>query len=100
MLPLVAALLSFSLNGRMPVAGPLPRDAFGTRQEVASGWDDLTPLERERARQNYRRYESLPPEKRRNIDQLYEKWLKLPPSDRERFRKKHDEYRHRGLVED
>jgi hypothetical protein len=100
MLSLAVALLSFSLNARTPAAGPSPSDALPARRQVASGWDDLTPIERERARQNYQRYQSLPPEKRRDIDQRYEKWMKLPPGDRERFRKKHDEYRDRGLVED
>jgi Protein of unknown function (DUF3106) len=100
MFPLAAALLSFSLHGRMPAAGPLPHHRPPGSQQVASGWDDLTPVEKERARQNYKAYQKLPPEKRHDIDQLYEKWRKLLPSDRERFRKKHNEYRGRGLIDD
>ena len=56
--------------------------------------------QRDRALKNYQHYMELPPQKRRDIDQHYEKWKKLPRSDQDRFRKKHDEYRGKGLVGD
>lgn len=65
-----------------------------------AGWDDLTPGQKDRALHNYRNYMALPPEKKRDIDQRYERWKNLPSNDRDRYRRKHDEYRGRGLVDD
>ncbi len=97
MISLASVVLSVALQGSMHA--PRRTDA-PVRQEVAEGWDDLSPGQRDRALRNYQHYRELPAEKRRDIDQHYEKWKKLPRSDQDRFRKKHDEYRGMGLVGD
>lgn len=81
--------------------------SFGTRSvvpspsvRIAEGWEDLSPGQRDRAMRNYRNYMELPAEKRRDVDQRYEKWKKLPRNDQDRFRRKHDQYRGMGLVDD
>jgi uncharacterized protein DUF3106 len=100
MLSLAAAVLSFTLQGAGPVL-QLAHASTVDRQQLADGWDDLSPGQRDRALKNYQRYMELPPQKRHDIDQRYEKWKKLPPNDQDRLRKKHDEYRRgMGFVED
>jgi hypothetical protein len=95
---LAAALLSVALQSPAPppeaVRPPSPLVQF------AKSWDDLNPTERERALRNYQNYMALPQEKRHDIDRRYEKWKSLPPSDQDRYRRKHDQYHIRGLVDD
>jgi hypothetical protein len=96
---LAAAVLAFALQG----AGTVPRHVHAStvdRPQLAESWDDLSAGQRDRALKNYQHYMELAPQKRRDIDQHYEKWKTLPRSDQDRFRKKHDEYRGRGLVGD
>jgi hypothetical protein len=96
---LAAAVLAFALQGPATV----PRHVHAStvdRPQLAESWDDLSAGQRDRALKNYQHYMELPPQKRRDIDQHYEKWKTLPRSDQDRFRKKHDEYRGRGLVGD
>jgi uncharacterized protein DUF3106 len=93
-----AAVLALALQGpSLPAEHPRP--ASDLIKQVA-GWDDLNSGQRDRALRNYKNYMALPQEKRRDIDQRYEKWKRLPPSDQDRFRRKHDEYHGRGLVDD
>lgn len=94
---LAVTVLSLSLRG--PVA-PTAQPSRPALEELAAGWDDLTPAQQDRARQNYDHYRDLPAEKRNDIDQRYEKWKKLPRSDQDHFREKHDQYRGLGLVGD
>lgn len=95
---LAAAILSLSLQGPAGVSAAVAREPAPAWQQIAEGWDELSPPQRDRAMRNYRQYMELPPEKRQNIDQRYEKWKKLPRNDQERFRKKHDQFRGLGLV--
>jgi hypothetical protein len=92
-----AALLAATLQTPLPPASFTERP---TRPQLAESWDDLSPSQRDRALRNYQSYQELPPDKKRDIDRHYEKWKKLPRSDQERFRKKHDEYRGMGIVDD
>ena len=101
MLPVAAAVLSFALQGPGPVSRYVHDASRWERPQMAEGWDDLSPGQRDRALKNYQRYMELPPQKRHDIDQRYEKWKKLPPSDQDRLRKKHDDYRRgMGFVDD
>jgi hypothetical protein len=97
-LSLAAALLSFSLHTPPTVVQP-PLSLPAGWHEVA-GWDELTPGQKDRALHNYQNYMALPPDKKHDIDQRYERWKNLPNNDRDRYRKKHDEYRGRGLVDE
>ena len=97
MLSLAAAVLTLSLH-----VPPMARaEALRPRlQQIAEHWDELSDSQRNRALRNYRQYNQLPADKKRNIDKHYEKWKKMPRSDQDRYRRKHDEYRSRGLVDD
>lgn len=96
---LAATAFAFALQAAAPPrsrhAAPAPH-----RQQLAEGWDDLSPAQRDRALRNYQNYMQLPAEKRRDVDQRYEKWKRLPRNDQDRFRRKHDQYRGMGLVDD
>lgn len=96
---LAAAAFGFALQARVPDrshhAAPPPN-----RQQLAESWDDLSPAQRDRALRNYQNYMQLPTEKRRDVDQRYEKWKRLPRNAQDRFRRKHDQYRGMGLVDD
>lgn len=98
-MPVAAAILVLSLQGPIVVPRVDVRDT-SRRFQVAESWDDLSQGQRDRALHNYRQYMELPDDKRRSIDQRYEKWKKMPGTDRDRFRKKHDEYRGLGLVDE
>lgn len=99
MLSLAAAAVALVLQAPVPT-GTRGEAPVSVLQQIADGWDDLTPKQRDRAMRNYRSYMDLPAEKRRDVDQRYEKWKKLPRDDRDRFRKKHERYRGRGLDDD
>ena len=100
MVSLAAAVLSATLQGPAALPGHFHVSTVGHPQ-LAEGWDDLSPGQRDRALKNYEHYMELPPQKKHDIDQRYEKWKKLPPSDQDRLRKKHDAYRRgMGFVED
>jgi hypothetical protein len=92
-----AALLVAALHTSLPPGNLAVRPG---RLQLAESWDDLSPSQRERALRNYQSYQELSPDKKRDIDRHYEKWKTLPRSDQERYRRKHDEYRGRGLVGD
>jgi len=94
---IAAALLAATLQTPLPPPSFIERPA---RPQLAESWDDLSPSQRERALRNYQSYQELPPDKKRDIDRHYEKWKNLPRSDQDRYRKKHDEYRGKGLVGD
>jgi Protein of unknown function (DUF3106) len=94
---IAAALLAVAFQTPVPPANFTERP---TRPQLAESWDDLSPSQRERALRNYQSYQELPPDKKHDIDRHYEKWKNLPRSDQERYRKKHDEYRGKGLVDD
>jgi hypothetical protein len=99
MLTLATAVLCLSLQGPGLVQAQgrvLPRQ----RLQIAESWDDLSPVQRDRALRNYQHYSELPAEKKRDMDQRYEKWKKMPRNDQEHLRRKHDEYRGMGLVDD
>lgn len=99
MISLAAAAFAFALQS--PVAPParaVPPAPF--LQRLADGWEDLSPSQRDRALRNYRNYMDLPVEKRHDVDERFEKWKRMPRNDRDRFRRKHDQYRGMGLLDD
>ena len=90
MMILAATALSVWLQAAPPSTSQ-PRAARWF--QIASGWDDLSPTQRDRALHNYQSYLAMPPDKRKDIDKHYEKWKQLPPSDQDRYRQKHQQYR-------
>jgi len=56
-------------------------------------WYELSPRERSRALENYRRFQKLPPEKRRSLEDQYNRWQRLPSEEKDRLRRNYERYR-------
>jgi len=56
-------------------------------------WQELSPRERARALENYRRFQKLPPERQRSIEERYQHWTELPDEEKERVRRNYDRFR-------
>lgn len=62
-------------------------------QQIAQSWQDLSPQERARALENYRRFQKLPEERRHNLEEQYHRWTELPDTEKERVRRNYDRFR-------
>jgi hypothetical protein len=62
-------------------------------QRLAQNWDELSPRERARALENYKRFQKLPPERRQNLEEKYNQWMQLPNEEKSRIQKNYDRYR-------
>ncbi len=51
-------------------------------------WKDLTPEQRERIRERYRRFQELPPDQQERIRERHEWFKSLPPGERLELREK------------
>lgn len=60
---------------------------------IAQNWDELSPRERDRALDNYRRFKRLPPKKQQGLEDQYNRWRQLPNEERDRIRRNYDRYR-------
>ncbi|HEV8714616.1 MAG TPA: DUF3106 domain-containing protein [Candidatus Binatia bacterium] len=67
--------------------------ASALREAINQSWYELSPQERSRALENYRRFQKLPPEKQRSIEERYNRWQQLPSDEQERIRRNYDRYR-------
>ena len=63
------------------------------RRAIDQNWYELSPQERSRALENYRRFQKLPPEKQRSLEEQYHRWQELPSDEQERIRRNYDRYR-------
>jgi hypothetical protein len=87
---LVSGALTLWPSHEMPVAQLLPQDS---PLQLAKRWDELSPRERSRALDNYRRFQKLPPEKKRDLEDRYHRWQELPSDEQERIRQNYRRYR-------
>jgi DNA replication protein DnaC len=62
-------------------------------QRIAQSWDELSPRERARALENYKRFKKLPPERRQNMEEKYNRWMQLPEEEKNRIQKNYNRYR-------
>lgn len=62
-------------------------------QKIAQSWDELSPRERARALENYKRFKKLPPERRQNLEEKYNQWMQLPDEEKNRIQKNYNRYR-------
>lgn len=60
---------------------------------IAQNWYELSPQERSRALENYKRFQKLPPEKQRSLEDQYNRWQQLPSEEQERLRRNYNRYR-------
>jgi hypothetical protein len=61
--------------------------------KTAQNWDELSPRERNRALENYKRYKKLRPERRQNLEEQYNRWQELPNEEKDRIQRNYDRYR-------
>jgi hypothetical protein len=66
---------------------------------VERGWDDLSPTERERALNNFKRFQQLPGDRKRDLQNAYDRWQKLPGSERQRIQENYKRYREMNSEE-
>ena len=57
------------------------------------GGKDLSPDERNRAIQNYQRYQQMPERKRQLLDQRYQQFQSMPPQEQQKLRRNYESYR-------
>jgi len=98
---LAAAIVALSLQGPVVVVADRldwPRSAGHVR--VAESWDDLDQSQRDRALRNYQHYMDLPADKKKSNRPALRALEEDAPRRRDKARRKHDEYRGMGLVDD
>jgi hypothetical protein len=57
-----------------------------------ASWDQLSPTERQRAREYYQRFQQLPEPDRQSVEQQYRRWQSLPTEQRRRLRQNYERY--------
>jgi hypothetical protein len=74
------------LESAVTVSAAAPR-------RVAQSWDELSPRERARALENYKRFKKLPPERRQNLEDKYNQWMQLSDEEKNRIQENYNRYR-------
>ena len=91
---LVGVALASTLElGFLSTPGQAQSFTSALREEIGQNWYELSPQERSRALENYRRFQKLPPEKQRSLEEQYNRWQQLPSDEQERIRRNYDRYR-------
>jgi hypothetical protein len=90
---LSVVLISTLELGFLSMPGRAQSFAPTLREAIDQNWYELSPQERSRALENYRRFQKLPPEKQRNLEEQYNRWQQLPSDEQERIRRNYDRYR-------
>lgn len=60
---------------------------------IGQDWYQLSPQEKSRALDNYRRFQKLPPERQHDLEERYNQWQRLPNEEQERIRRNYRRYR-------
>ena len=74
------------------VAGVIGTGFADGQQKSSPLWNELSPEQRGRARERYKRFRRLPERDRQSVEQLYRRWKDLPPNKQERMRKNYERY--------
>ena len=91
---LVAVVLASTLElGFLSTPGRAQSFPPTLREAIDQSWYELSPQERSRALENYRRFQKLPPEKKQSLEEQYHRWQELPSDEQERIRRNYDRYR-------
>ncbi|MBM4268311.1 MAG: DUF3106 domain-containing protein [Deltaproteobacteria bacterium] len=83
----IVATIACALTMLMPAAHA------GDRMQLAQGWDQLTPGQRQRAQENYDRWKKMPQSRQQQLERSYQQWQGMRPSEKERMRRNYDAYR-------
>ena len=78
-----------------PLTHVTQAQSFPTEQTqlIGQDWYELSPQERSRALDNYRRFQKLPPERPRALEERYNQWQQLPNEEQDRIRQNYRRYR-------
>jgi hypothetical protein len=93
---LVKISLAVMLVGGTFVLWPLQRQAQAQSLpsvHLIEDWYELSPQEKSRALDNYRRFQKLPPERQRALEERYNQWQQLPAEEQDRLRRNYRRYR-------
>ena len=92
---LLSAILLSSLTLMRPAraTGQTQHSPISFLQFVEQTWYELSPQERSRALENYKRFQKLPPEKQHDIEERYNRWQQLPSEEQNRIRQNYQRYR-------
>jgi len=90
---LIGIIISTLVLGSLSTSTRAQSFTSPLREAIAQNWYELSPQERSRALENYRRFQKLPPEKQHSIEEQYNRWQQLPSEEQERIRRNYDRYR-------
>jgi Protein of unknown function (DUF3106) len=90
---LIGIIISVLVLGSLSTSARAQSFTSALREAIAQNWYELSPQERSRALENYRRFQKLPPEKQHSIEEQYNRWQQLPSDEQERIRRNYDRYR-------
>jgi len=90
---LIGIIISALVLGSLSTSARAQSLTSVLREAIAQNWYELSPQERSRALENYRRFQKLPPEKQHSIEEQYNRWQQLPSDEQERIRRNYDRYR-------
>ena len=62
------------------------------QQHSRPSWNELSPEQQGRARENYERFRGLPESDQQNVQQLYRRWQGLAPTQRQQLRQNYERY--------
>lgn len=79
--------------GALQVSDSLTTFSPPIHYQIAQSWDELSPRERARALENYKRFKKLPPERRQDLEKKYNQWMQLPEEEKSRIQKNYNRYR-------
>ena len=86
-LPLLTALLIGLLAGAPLHAQDSPVMHPWNTLTPAQRWQQMTPEERQQARQNQHLYDTLPPAKQQQLHDAFQRFQQLPPEQRDELRR-------------
>jgi hypothetical protein len=89
----LAAVLAGGMFTLWPLKRPTQAQDLPSVYLVGQDWYELSPQERSRALDNYRRFQKLPPERQRSLEERYNQWQQLPPEEQDRIRQNYRRYR-------
>ena len=68
-------------------------------QRFVRDWNQLSPVEQQRAWDIYRRYQQMPQQRRDTIDNRFQRFQSMPPQEQQRLRQYDDMYRNQNPAQ-
>jgi len=61
--------------------------------DANDNWRDLSPREKDKVLQNYRRWQNLSPQGKERLREEWDRWQRLPQERRDRLKRRYEEER-------